>query len=49
MVHVVYDTFRTKKPSIASVNGFFYGLTTSASLKLEDGIEPYMCSIEHPQ
>ena len=42
---VVNDTFRTKKPSIGSVYGFY----ASASINFEDGIEPCMWNTEHPQ
>ena len=41
---VYYDTFRTKKPSIGSVYEFY-----AKPLKLDDGIELYMCNTEHPQ
>ena len=41
------DTFRTKKSSIGSVYGFY--AKPSANIKLEDGIEPYMCNTVHPQ
>ena len=47
---VVNDTFRTKKPSIGSIYGFYAKPPLqTASIKLEDGIEPYMCNTEHPQ
>ena len=45
---VINDTFRTKKPGIGSVYGF-YAKTLSVNIKLEDAIEPYMCDTEHPQ
>ena len=45
---VVNDTFRTKKPSIGSVYGF-YAKPPLLAKKIEDGIEPYMRNTEHPQ
>ena len=44
---IVNDTLRTKKPSIGSGYGFY--AKPSLNIKLEDGIEPYMCNTEHPQ